>query len=186
MKYKKYLIIAAALAFIGAASVGPAMAYFTDSHIATGMVAIDLGDSELTPTESVEGMVKTIQVENSGNYEVYIRVKALYGSTVGVEKLDGDKWSLAEDGYYYYSDVVEAGGITEELKLIITAPADTKQDSFNVVIVEEATRVTYADDGTLNAADWSLANESKTIVDGSQSTNTETDNTNNGEDDSNE
>ena len=177
MKYKKYLIAAAALVMIAAASVGPAMAYFTDSHIATGTVTVNLGDSSLTPNESVEDMVKTIQITNSGDYDVYIRVKAIYGSTVTVTKSAGDKWSLS-DGYYYYRDIVEAGGTTDELKLAITAPTDISQDSFNVIIAEEATRATYATDGTANAADWSLAIKSEeTVTETTNTTATETDDT---------
>lgn len=174
MKYKKYLIAAAALVMIAAASVGPAMAYFTDSHIATGTVKVNLGDSALTPNESVEDMVKTIQITNSGDYDVYIRVKAIYGNTVTVTKSAGDKWSLS-DGYYYYSDIVEAGGTTEALQLEITPPSDTSQESFNVIIAEEATRATYATDGTANAADWSLAIKSEeTVTETTDTTATET------------
>lgn len=169
MKYKKYLIVAATLVMIGVASVGPAMAYFTDSHKATGTVAVNLGDTNLTPNESVEDMVKTIQITNSGDYDVFIRVKAIYGSTVTVTQSSGDKWTLNDDGYYYYSDIVEAGGTTEALQLEITPPSDTSQESFNVIIAEEATRANYASDGTATA-DWSLAIKTNEVISNSDGT----------------
>ncbi|MBO6128734.1 MAG: hypothetical protein J6P79_07530 [Pseudobutyrivibrio sp.] len=160
MKHRRLVIIAAALAMIGAASVGPAMAYFTDTHIATGMVSVNLADSKLTPHESVEDMIKTIEIENTGNYDVYVRAKAIFGSTVSAEIADGssEKWSKAEgDDYYVYSDVLKPNEKTEALKLRIIPPDDTTQDSFNVVIVEEATKALYKTDGTYEAPDWSLA-----------------------------
>ena len=167
MKYKKLVIIAAALVMIGAASVGPAMAYFTDTQLATGMVSVNLADSKLTPHESVENMIKTIQVENTGSYDVYVRVRAIYGSTVSVNVADGSSgnWSKAEgDDYYVYSAVLKPGEITEALKLEIIPPSGTTQSSFNVIIVEEATKALYKADGTYEDPNWNLSIKNETQV----------------------
>ena len=118
MKSKKLLIAAATLAMIGAASVGPAMAYFTDSHIVTGQVPVKLGDSSLQPHEDLDesGFVKTVTVQNTGAYDVYVRVKAYAGSTVEVDfdKDQSSGWKLVGE-YYEYSEVVKSGATTSKI-----------------------------------------------------------------------
>ena len=164
MKNKKIIIAAATLAMIAAASVGPAMAYFTDSHYAYGVVPVNLGDSELTPHEKVTGMVKTITVENTGDYDVYVRVQAFCGSNVKVEMTAGEGWTKDGD-YYVYNEVVKAHESTKSsIEFTITPPADSDQKDFNVIIIEEATRATYKADGTPNKPDWSLAVKKQEVV----------------------
>ncbi len=163
MKYKRYLLIAAAaLLMIGAAAVSPAMAYFTDTHTASGMVTLSLGDSNVKPDESFDGMNKLITVTNTGDYAVFVRVKAIYGSncTVTLDAASSSGWSDGGDGYYYYASPLEgktgdasAGESSSQLKLIVAAKEDTTADSFNVIILEEATRVRYDSNGNA-IADW--------------------------------
>ncbi len=163
MKYKKYLLIAAAaLLMIGAAAVSPAMAYFTDTHTASGMVTLSLGDSNVKPDESFDGMNKLITVTNTGDYAVFVRVKAIYGSncTVTLDAASSSGWSEGGDGYYYYAlplagktGDASVGESSSQLKLIVAAKEDTTADSFNVIILEEATRVRYDSNGNA-IADW--------------------------------
>ncbi len=164
MKYKKYLLIAAAaLLMIGAAAVSPAMAYFTDTHTASGMLTLSLGDSNVKPDESFDGMNKLITVTNTGDYVVFVRVKAIYGSncTVTLDAASSSGWSDGGDGYYYYASPLagktgdaSVGESSSQLKLIVAAKEDTTADSFNVIILEEATRVRYDSNGNA-IADWS-------------------------------
>ncbi len=163
MKYKKYLLIAAAaLLMIGAAAVSPAMAYFTDTHTASGLVTLSLGDSNVKPDESFDGMNKLITVTNTGDYAVFVRVKAIYGSncTVTLDAASSSGWSDGGDGYYYYASPLagktkdaSVGESSSQLKLIVAAKEDTTADSFNVIILEEATRVRYDSNGNA-IADW--------------------------------
>ncbi len=163
MKYKKYLLIAAAaLLMIGAAAVSPAMAYFTDTHTASGMVTLSLGDSNVKPDESFDGMNKLITVTNTGDYAVFVRVKAIYGSncTVTLDAASSSGWSDGGDGYYYYASPLagktkdaSVGESSSQLKLIVAAKEGTTADSFNVIILEEATRVRYDSNGNA-IADW--------------------------------
>ena len=155
MKFKKYLMIAAALALVSLASVKTTMAYFTDTKEATGGVTLSLGDSRLTPHETVDGLVKHITVENTGNYDVFIRVKAVYGSNYDASVVDNTSagWQLKDDGYYYYKDVVKAHETAPELQLQIKVKDNTAvENSFNVVIIQEATLAIY--DGDNVSADW--------------------------------
>ena len=149
MKLKKYFLVAAALLMVGAASVKPAMAYFTDSHKTTGSMLVNIADSQLVPTDSAEGLLKTVSVKNTSNYDAFIRVKAIYSKNFTAELTDEAKangWSKKDD-YYYYEPVVAAGESTAELKIQIAIIDEQIADSFNVVIVEEATRVIYDEKG---------------------------------------
>lgn len=178
MKLKKYFIIAAALALVSAASVGTTMAYFTDTKQATGGVTLSLGDSRITPKESVDGMVKHVTVENTGNYDVFIRVKAVYGENYEVVRADGsdEGWSLKDDGYYYYKDVVKAHEEAPVLNLEVKVKDDSQvPDSFNIVIVEEASLAIYDADGNASV-DWAKKVMSRSDYDAkfSGTTNTQT------------
>ena len=156
MKFKKYCMIAAALTLVSLASVKTTMAYFTDTEQATGGVTPSLGDSRLVPHEKVEGLVKHITVENTGNYDVFIRVKAVYGSNYNAEVVVNTSagWELKDDGYYYYKDVVKAHETAPELQLQITVKDNTAvEESFNVVIVQEASLAIYDADGNASV-DW--------------------------------
>lgn len=141
MKYRKYLLVAAALVVIGATSIKPAMAYFTNSHQAVGTVTVHLGDLEITPNENAKEWTKEITVQNTGDYDVFVRVKAICGSQYSANLASGDGWSYSEnDGYYYYSDLLAKDATSSVLKLTITPPEGLENDTFNVVIVQEAAK----------------------------------------------
>ena len=181
MKFKKYFVIAAALALVSLASVKTTMAYFTDTKQATGGVTLSLGDSRLTPHETVDGLIKHITVENTGNYDVFIRVKAVYGSNYDASVVENTSagWELKEDGYYYYKDVVKAHETAPELQLEISVKDDTAvEDSFNVVILQEASLAIYDADGNVSV-DWTKTVMSRSDYDAkfSDSTSNETEGT---------
>ena len=58
---------------------------------------------------------------------------------------DEGKWTPGEDGCYYYSDVVPAGGETQELRIGIDHM--DREESFNVIVVQESTPVLYDEQG---------------------------------------
>ena len=140
MKYKKYLLAAAALVLIGATSIKPTMAYFTDSHQAKGTVTVHLGDLEITPNENAHDWVKEITVENTGDYDIFVRVKAIYGSQFGIGEFKGEGWTYNADGYYYYDSILAPGESSKTLNLTIIAKDGFEYSTFNVVIVQEAAK----------------------------------------------
>ena len=162
--HKKPLIIAAAtLALTGTLAVGSAMAYFTTYSTAGGGVTMNMGFTETVPKEDVDENGKHITIENTGDYDCYIRVKALAGSKYqdGLQYSDSDgKWTPGEDGYYYYSDPIAPGESTSVLDIRI----DSKESdaSFNVVVVQESTKVLYNENNE-PYADWTqIADTSET------------------------
>ena len=154
MKQKMLMIIAAAAITISCFAVQPTMAYFTASSSAEGMIELKLGDGKLDNIdEDVEAMVKKISISNTGDYDIFVRAKAIFPDSCTVTMETSEGWTAGQDGYYYYSDVVAPGDSTEKLNLKIE---NEGAGDFNVVIVQEACKVIYEEDGTAKA-DWTSA-----------------------------
>lgn len=155
MKCKDFLLAAAACMLILSVGAGSAWAYFTTYTEAQGGYAIQLG-SQSTVTETLDSWTKHVVITNdAASGRVFIRARAFAGSPYELNYSSaGGKWTLGADGFYYYSDVVEAGGSTETLDIKIDhVPAEVKEgDSFNVVVVYESTPVVYKDGEAV--ADW--------------------------------
>ncbi len=72
-------------------------------------------------------------------------VKVIAASQFDIQA-SGSNWSLSDDGYWYYSQVVPVGGKTEPIVAAITVSEKVKT-SFNVVVVQECAPVTYDENG---------------------------------------
>lgn len=154
MKTRWLYTIAAALIIISCSAVKPAIAYFTDTISKDGKILVTLGDGELDEIdENVTAMVKRISIKNTGAYDVFVRAKAIFPAGIEVEKEESTGWGDLTDGYYYYDEIVSPGESTERLNLKITSSID---DDFNVIIIQEATKVLYDADGN-PYADWNNA-----------------------------
>ena len=70
------------------------------------------------------------------------------------------KWTLGDDGYWYYSEPLVPGETSEELVISIKIPEELAA-SFNVTVIQESTPVLYGEDG-LPYADWTLEAEMTT------------------------
>lgn len=160
---KSLCLAAAALTLTAGISAGTAMAYFTTYTEASGGVTLNMGFSETIPKEDFSNWTKHVSVENTGDYDCYVRAKALAGSKYqdGLQYSDSDgKWTPGEDGYYYYSDLIAPGESTSVLDIRI----DSKESdaSFNVVVVQESTKVLYNENNE-PYADWTqIADTSET------------------------
>ena len=156
MKTKWLYLVAAITLIISAVAVKPTMAYFTDTTKAEGSFQIKIGDGDPEIHEEVVEMTKKITIKNTGDYPIFVRAKAIYPDdcTITFEPTGG--WSDGKDGYYYYKDPVgpkESTPADTPLTLKITR-AETSKGDFNVVIIQEATRVSYDEKGNV---DWSGA-----------------------------
>ncbi len=152
---KKWLILAALAAVtLSTIAVTPSIAYFTDTVQTKGTIEVKLGDGKPKIDEEVKNMTKYVTIKNTGDYDIYVRVKAIYpdSCTLTLQKESG--WEQGQGGYYYYESPVAPGKSTaSQLKLKITKNTDLDLD-FNVVIVQEATKVVYDEDGNPTPADW--------------------------------
>ena len=154
-EHKTILLTAAALLLVGSISLSTAMAYFTTYASAGGGVEINIVNTRNEVEERVEGLTKEICLENTSTQEEYVRVKVFCGSGFLLEYANASgKWSQGEGDYWYYSDIVKPGEITEPLLAAITVP-EGHEDSFDVIVVEESVPVLYKEDGS-PYADWSM------------------------------
>lgn len=60
-------------------------------------------------------------------------------------------WSQGDDGYYYCSEIIPPGGVSETFRVKI----DTmdSEDDFNIIVIQECTAVLYDEKGN-PYADW--------------------------------
>lgn len=150
---KKTLGLAGAALFLTAGlSVGSAMAYFTTYTQVSGGVSLSLGTTSTIPEETVEDWTKHVTIENTGDIDCFVRVRAFAGSQYQDSLVySGENWSLAADGYYYYSEILSPGETSGEL-LIAIDNMESNQ-SFNVIVVQESAPVIYDGDGN-PTGDW--------------------------------
>ena len=150
---KKTLGLAGAAFFLTAGlSVGSAMAYFTTYTQVSGGVSLSLGTTSTIPEETVEDWTKHVTIENTGDIDCFVRVRAFAGSQYQDSLVySGENWSLAADGYYYYSEILSPGETSGEL--LIAIDNMESNHSFNVIVVQESAPVIYDGDGN-PIGDW--------------------------------
>lgn len=138
----KYMIpVLLLLVILGA---GATMAWFTDTEAAINVIRI--GNSDITVTETVEGLKKTkIGIKNEGSVPVYVRMRVDYPIGISYTKKDGTtgtvsvetvrnqqySWTQEADGYWYYGGVVGPDSIVdlyESVELKVDNPADGEME----------------------------------------------------------
>lgn len=158
MKKSKIAVMLALVAviLISASGIGKAWAYFTVSTKSTGAVVIHL-DDETVIEETFSNWTKHVTIKNNSksNIPVFIRANAYCAEYELTFTDESGKWSLGDDGYYYYADPVEPGEATEILDVHIDhVPTNEKAGAtFDVVVVYESTMALYDEDGN-PYADW--------------------------------
>ena len=160
---KTICLAAAAIALTGTLAVGSAYAYFTTYSEAKGNVVFQMGETRTEPHEEVKKGKKIVSIENTGDYDCYIRVKAYAGNNYNLSYADGGsgKWYDGGDGYWYYKDILEAGSTSETV--LVNIPKELLEDitdekDLNVIVIQECTPVQYDDDGE-PYADWNVTFE---------------------------
>lgn len=160
---KTICLAAAAVALTGTLAVGSAYAYFTTYSEAKGNVVFQMGETRTEPHEEVKKGKKIVSIENTGDYDCYIRVKAYAGNNYNLSYADGGsgKWYDGGDGYWYYKDILEAGSTSETV--LVNIPEELLEDitdekDLNVIVIQECTPVQYDDNGE-PYADWNVTFE---------------------------
>lgn len=158
MKKKTVYLAALALVLTLSASIGSAMAYFTTHVEAEGRYRLELGN-ETGIDEEFSDWTKHVTIRNTSESQpVYVRVRAFAGSEYELSYLDASgKWTPGADGYYYYSNILNAGEAADMLDIRISnVPEELKESvSFNVAVIYESTPVQYDENGD-PYADWSI------------------------------
>lgn len=162
---KRHIILTCALAaMVLSSSIGGAWSYFTTYAEAKGGYTISLGDTT-TVHEDFSEWQKKISVANEADSQpVYIRVKVFAGAKYqdAIKYSGSEKWIVGDDGYYLYSDPVNANESTEELIVSLKEAKDNVAqkdgEKFNVVVIYESTPVLYKEGSGepvgIENADW--------------------------------
>ena len=160
---KTICLAAAALALTGTLAVGSAYAYFTTYSEAKGNVVFELGETHTEPHEEVKDGKKIVFIENTGDYDCYIRIRAYAGNNYKLTYEDGGsgKWYDGKDGYWYYRDILTVGSFSKTVNVIL--PQEllkdvTDEKDLNVIVIQECTPVQYDDNGE-PYADWDVTFE---------------------------
>lgn len=158
--FKTICLTAAALTLTAGITVGSVMAYFTTYVTAKGGYIVELGFTRTEIEEKVEYGKKVISLTNTGDYDCYVRMKALTGdaykeSLVYSEPADAGNWTPGADEYYYYDDILTPKGSTTEIVVRFAFPEEEEPGDFNVIIIQECTPVLYDENGN-PYADWTV------------------------------
>ena len=150
MKSKYGLYIILALLFM---SFPFAYAYFRSADSATNRFTIGYNEIEIKevfnpPSELKAGIsiTKKVWCENTGTCDCYVRARVLFSDDAYKEYITTNygnlsKWLLKEDGWFYYTDSIEAGESTDPLLEsfdISDTATDVTFDDFNVIIYMES------------------------------------------------
>lgn len=160
-KYLKTICLASVvLTLVAGIAVESAMAYFTTYVTAKGGYTLELGFTKTEIQEEVEYGKKVVTLTNTGDYDCYVRLKALTGdaykdSLVYSEPDDAGKWVPGVEGYYYYNEIVAPGGTSTALEVKFSFPEGKEPTNFNVIIIQECTPVLYDEYGN-PYGDWSV------------------------------
>lgn len=150
MKTRKRIIVLTLCAaiLVVLASVGGALAYFSDYDHAIGQATLHM-NGETRIDEGSSDSEKNIVIENTGDAAVVVRV-AVYGpdqmqipdSVTGWEK-QGD--------FYYYQDILQPGEKTADAINASIELTDREKaefgDSFSISVVHESALVVFDDNG---------------------------------------
>ena len=160
-----------AMVLILSMGVGSAIAYFTSNTNSLGSHEMNLEFAYAEIIEKVEPGLKEIVIENTGNVDCYVRMRAFAGTGCNLTYSGSADSNMAtidgwiQEGDYYKYVGGENGGIlkpdekTTSIYVHFTAPADASE--YNVIIIQECTPVLYNNNGE-SYADW----DAKSVDDG--------------------
>ena len=165
---KKHLILAVlAIVLVLCASIGTTLSYFTTYSDAKGGYVIHLSPrTEIT--EDVDGNIKKIQIlnnglsdEDTGSFPIFVRVKVFNGTDCTTESVNSAGWEYsAEDGYYYYQNVIYAGERTAFLNIEVKATESAAAgDVIDVIVVYEYVPAVFDSNGNPDSnTAWAMGN----------------------------
>ena len=155
MKKINIFLLALSVVLVLAASIGSAFALISTYADARGGYVVELGDTDIKE-EFSDWTKRVVVTSTEDNQPVYVRARAFAGNQYEL-RYSGDGWTVGEDGYFYYDEILYGGESTTELRVQINnIPEDiVPGDSFDVFVIYETTPVQHREDGT-PYSDWNL------------------------------
>ena len=153
---KRRTLLITAVAMVLLVSVTATLAYFSDFDRSKGESTLYLtGRTEITEDPSDNS--KTISIKNVSvdDVDMVTRVKVVAPVDVNFEVGDGWAKNPKDDGWWYYTKILEKGDSTTNLVASWKIPAGSPIENFDVIVLHESAVV--QDDGKGNVAepaDW--------------------------------
>ena len=185
---KKIALIATCVVLVAAIAVGGTLAWFTDSKevantVTFGNVKIALteptypgNDNEGKITDVVPGskITKDPTIENIGTNDCWVRAKLEVtvpesaGNVVPTYNIDTAKWTLGEDGYYYYKNQLvskDKAILFDEVTIPSAWGNDTAGKDVKIIVKAEAMQIQDKNNGNEanNAALWQGVTAEKAV-----------------------
>lgn len=192
---KKKVLLLASVAICAAILAAGTLAYFTDEQhvhnvLTSGGISIQVvetmqGEGDVMvefPEEGLHGIMpgtmvsKTVQIQNTGANEAWIRVKVdssiidADGKNLALNLQDGtavmsydvlDGWQSGTDGYFYYEKPVPVQTLTAPLfETVRFAPKmgnDYQNCTANIIISAQAVQTANNGDTVMDASGWPAA-----------------------------
>ena len=153
--HRKLLVTALSLILCMSVSIGIAFAYFTDYENARGGAILHLkGQTWIDEKADKDG--KTIVIKNVDEPDMVVRAMIIADQSHLGNITLGEGWQGPDaDGWYYYGKILKGskdrdGGETTELRAEVKVSGNEDINDFDVVVVQEAERVTYDQDAQGN------------------------------------
>lgn len=147
----KLLIMVLSLVLCLSVSIGFALAYFTDYEAARGGAVLNLSGQTWLKEDANEKQ-KVVSIKNVDEPDMVVRVMVI-GDKSHLGTITSDGWTGPdEDGWYYYNKILKGskdgnGDETSTITAAVNVNGDEDINAFDIVVVHEAERVVYGDDG---------------------------------------
>lgn len=149
MKRKNLLLFSLAAVLVLTTFISTAYAYFTATASALGGQTVSLDDGWRID-EDFYDWTKHVVIESTGSTDCYVRART-YAPAQYQDKLlySGDGWERRDDGWWYYTGILEGGKKTNELTVRIEGLTEAPElnENFDVVVVYECAPVLYDANG---------------------------------------
>ena len=152
---KKSFLLVIAMALVLSISVGLTLAYFSDNSEAKGGAALTLGGSIKIVEPVVTDTGKQIQIVNTGETDVLVRVRVIGPSGTETKPQVAADWVYdGKTDYWYYTKVLPVGGTASDLNATFSG-SKIAVAQFDVLVVSDCVQVAYdTDNKIVKPADW--------------------------------
>lgn len=147
---KQFGLAFLAIALCACVGVGVSYAYYTDTANAEGSLALSIDDPKTTVKEAHDGTNKVISIESHSDVPVMVRMKFHFAERnvdVQLQAAESADWAIS-DGWIYYTKPLQNGGVTSDLKALVTVAAGLEKEKTQFdLTVEQQTVEAYMVDG---------------------------------------